>query len=71
MPTSSITKMFVISDDETCEKIIEAMNQPRTTKPVQTDSYENGKAKMKLFFMDSSPSVFRGEISKDGGADAE
>ena len=50
MATSSITKTFIIKDDKTCEKLIKAMNEPRTTKVIKTNSYEEGKEKLKSYF---------------------
>ena len=32
------------------EEVIKAMNMPRTTKVVKTNSYEEGKEKLKSYF---------------------
>ena len=50
MATSSITKTFIVNDDKTCEKLIKAMNKPRITKVVKTNSYEEGKERLKSYF---------------------
>ena len=50
MPTSSITKRFVIKDDATCQRLIDAIEEfeaKAEKKPVKKSgpsSYERGKA---------------------------
>lgn len=50
MATSSITKAFIIKDDIACEKLIKAINMPKTIKNVKTNSYEKGKERLKSYF---------------------
>lgn len=51
MPTSSITKKFIIKDDKTCDRLIAALAE---TKPQQikksSNSYEKGKEKLAYYF---------------------
>ena len=49
MPTSSITKRFVIKDDEVCEKLVNAINDPnRKKREVKyPDALETGRAMLK------------------------
>lgn len=51
MPTSSITKKFIIKDDKTCDRLIAALTE---TKPQQikksSNSYEKGKEKLAYYF---------------------
>lgn len=44
MPTSSITKDFVIKDNKTCDKLISVLSgkAPRRKKPT-SNKYEEGK----------------------------
>lgn len=50
MATSSITKTFVVKDDEACEKLIKASREPRTTKVIKTNFYEEGKKQLAHYF---------------------
>lgn len=49
MATSSITKTFIIKDDEACERLIKALNEP-TPKKIETNYYEEGKKKLAQYF---------------------
>lgn len=49
MATSSITKKFIIKDDETFENLIRASKKPK--KRVRTSNvYEEGKKKLEQYF---------------------
>jgi len=50
MATESITKQFIIKDDEACEKIIEAFKNPFKKKVIKTNNYEKGKKRLVQFF---------------------
>ncbi len=46
MPTSSITKKFIINDDSVCQRLIDEMNNPDRKKRIRQtdpDAYEKGK----------------------------
>lgn len=44
MPTSSITKKFIIRDEETCKRLIEILNQPsHRKKKTSSNKFEEGK----------------------------
>ena len=50
MATESITKQFIIKDDEACKKLIDALKNPSQKKVIKTNNYEKGKEKLAQFF---------------------
>lgn len=55
MATSSITKEFIIEDDETCERLLEILTTPPSKKYWDDDEdyvseYEEGKALAEKYF---------------------
>lgn len=50
MATSSITKRFVIKNDNVCDKLIKALNDPAPKKEISTNHYEEGKKKLTQYF---------------------
>ena len=53
MATSSITKNFVLKNDEACEKLLKVLNSP--VKELKKPSYscERGKEALKKYFPQS------------------
>lgn len=51
MPTDSITKRFVIKDDSVCERLIEALTDPKNKKRdiPNPNAYEEGKKILKRY----------------------
>lgn len=51
MPTSSITKRFIIKDDETCMILAEALAEPRLKRKIKKElsKYEIDREKLKLY----------------------
>ena len=54
MATESITKQFVIKDDEACKRLIEALKNPSQKKVIKTNNYEKGKEKLAQFFQNEN-----------------
>ena len=50
MATSSITKKFVIKNDEACDRLIEILNENSPKKEVNADFYEEGKRTLEQYF---------------------
>ncbi len=50
MATESITKQFIIKDDEACKKLIDALKNPSQKKVIKTNNYEKGKKQLVQFF---------------------
>lgn len=50
MATESITKQFIIKDDEACKKLIDALKNPSEKKVIKTNNYEKGKKQLVQFF---------------------
>ena len=51
MPTSSITKKFIIKDDATFENLIMASKKPKK-RVKSSNAYEEGKKSLKQYFGD-------------------
>ena len=50
MATTSITKRFIIKDDKTCNRLVQAMqNKKRKKVKVNPDPYEKGKKLLTQF----------------------
>ncbi len=47
MPTESITKKFVIKDEEACDRLVEALEQPPKNKRTKSKKYDEGKELLK------------------------
>ena len=52
MPTSSITKQYIIKDDKACDTLIKVLNEPsKRKKPMKSSNkYEEGKKKLIQYF---------------------